>query len=220
MGGWGDDEREDDPEALRAIANGRELEAYAHQLVASVTRSGAIADLWNASVLLEMNRIAVLDLEASAGAWRNGPCRIQGSGHVPPDHREVPALMDEMFARGRALASVDPIEGAAFALWRICWVHPFAEGNGRVARAFSYAALSAGLLTELPKQVVEHLGAAMPGAPTIPTRLKMNRIRYQRALEAADDAWAGGVNDISDLATLLKHCLRGQLAGGDLLLDY
>jgi hypothetical protein len=76
------------------------------------------------------------------------------------------------------------------------------------------------LLTELPKEVVEHLGAAMPGAPTIPTRLKMNRIRYQRALEAADNAWAGGASDVSELATLLKHCLRGQLAGGDLLLDY
>jgi Fic family protein len=220
VSGWGDDERDDDPEALRAIANGRELEACARQAAATAVRDHTLSSLWSVPVLQEMNRLAVLDLEPLAGAWRDGPCTIRGSGHVPPDHREIPALVDDMLARGLELTRHDAVEAAAFVLWRICWIHPFAEGNGRVARAFSYAALSAGLLVGLPREVVEHLGATMPGTTTVPNRLKMNRLRYQRALEAADAAQTRGACDVSELTTLLERCLKGQLVDGEVLLDY
>jgi Fic family protein len=31
---------------------------------------------------------------------------------------------------------------AAYVLWKMNWIHPFADGNGRTARAVSYVVLS------------------------------------------------------------------------------
>jgi hypothetical protein len=39
---------------------------------------------------------------------------------------------------------------AAYVLWKMNWIHPFADGNGRTARAVSYVVLSIKLDSLLP----------------------------------------------------------------------
>ena len=97
------------------------------------------------------------------------------SGHVPPDFRDVPHLMDQF------ICSVHEnwynwtyIELAAYALWRMNWIHPFIEGNGRTARAACYYLLCV------------RSGGLLGGRKIVPERIRENRQPYYDALKAAD----------------------------------
>jgi len=35
-------------------------------------------------------------------------------------------------------AKLSPLHLAAYTLWRMNWIHPFVDGNGRTSRAVSY----------------------------------------------------------------------------------
>src|SRR3546814_2892499 len=65
-----------------------------------------------------------------------------------------------------------PTELAAFGLWRLNWIHPFIEGNGRTARAACYFLLCV------------RSGALLPGRKIVPERIKEDRDGYERALFA------------------------------------
>jgi Fic family protein len=60
---------------------------------------------------------------------------------------------------------------AAYVLWRINWIHPFADGNGRTARAVSYILLSI------------KLDSLLPGTKTIPDQIAADKKPYYAALE-------------------------------------
>jgi Fic family protein len=87
----------------------------------------------------------------------------------------------------------------AYALWRLNWIHPFVEGNGRTARAACYYLLCM-------KQ-----GRLLPGKKVVPERIRENRGPYYGALEAADAAWDEGNLDVSEMAEYLEGLLKGQL---------
>jgi Fic family protein len=93
-----------------------------------------------------------------------------------------------------------PIHLAAYLMWRLNWIHPFADGNGRTSRMISYVVLSI------------RAGAVLPGTPTIPDQIVDNRIPYFDALDAADTAFRGGVLDVSEMENLLSSLLAKQLA--------
>jgi Fic family protein len=88
---------------------------------------------------------------------------------------------------------------AAYVLWKLNWIHPFADGNGRTARAIAYVVLSI------------KLDSVLPGAPTIPEQIAGNKKPYYDALEAADKHLAGGEVDVSDLEKMLDAMLSTQL---------
>lgn len=73
-------------------------------------------------------------LPEEAGAYRLVPVRIAGSAHVPPPARDVPALVRDIVEKHRGMAGGHPVERAAWLHWRLAWIHPFADGNGRAAR--------------------------------------------------------------------------------------
>ena len=89
---------------------------------------------------------------------------------------------------------------SAYALWRLNWIHPFVEGNGRTARAACYYLIC-----------LKH-GQLLPGKKIVPERIRDDRPRYYAALEAADRAWENGALDVSDLAEYLAKLLKAQLA--------
>src|SRR3546814_13263008 len=66
-----------------------------------------------------------------------------------------------------------PTELAAFGLWRLNWIHPFIEGNGRTARAAFYFLLCV------------RSGALLPGRKIVPERITDDRAGYALALVAA-----------------------------------
>lgn len=88
---------------------------------------------------------------------------------------------------------------AAYVLWRLNWIHPFADGNGRTARAVSYVVMST------------KLDSLLPGTPTIPEQIAGNKRPYYDALEAADLKLTEGMLDVSALEDMLDRMLATQL---------
>ena len=84
-------------------------------------------------------------------------------------------------------------------MWRLNWIHPFTDGNGRTSRAASYIILCL------------KLGYSIPGKNTIPDQIAANKTPYYKALEAADNAWEQGRIDLSEMKELLDAMLAKQL---------
>ena len=96
-------------------------------------------------------------------------------------------------------AEKSPLHLAAYVMWRLNWIHPFTDGNGRTSRAISYLVLCV------------RLKALLPGKVTIPEQIEQDRTPYYKALEAADDAWAEGRIDLTAMKQLLASMLAKQL---------
>jgi Fic family protein len=96
-------------------------------------------------------------------------------------------------------AKASPLHLAAYTLWRMNWIHPFVDGNGRTSRAVSYLVLCV------------RLRYVLPGITTIPELIAKNKDPYYQALEAADKANADGKIDLSEMEKLLEGLLAKQL---------
>lgn len=96
------------------------------------------------------------------GLWRTGPISVTGpDGGIDyrgPDGEDVPALMGEVVAWLEASEDVHPVVGAAMAHLNVISVHPFRDGNGRVARIVQSLVLAReGLLSPEFASIEEHL---------------------------------------------------------------
>ena len=100
--------------------------------------------------------------------WRRQPAFIRGSAHVPPSDAKLPALMARFVdAVNGLLAPEDAVVRAVMTHLDFVTIHPFLDGNGRVARfLMNLALVSAGL-------------------PWATIRVE-DRDRYFRALEVAE----------------------------------
>ena len=94
----------------------------------------------------------------------------------------------------------EPLHASSYLMWRLNWIHPFLDGNGRTARVISYLALNCGYKRELPGQL------------TVPELIIKQKKAYYIALDAADAAWRRGVLDVSIMAYLIESLLKQQLA--------
>lgn len=77
------------------------------------------------------------------GAWRLADIRV--GAHEGPPAELVPALMQEFEAWlcSDAFARLHPLQQAALAMSELLWIHPFGDGNGRVARLLGAAITAA-----------------------------------------------------------------------------
>ena len=151
------------------------------------------------SMIEALNFHAIACLHAYAGVQR--PCPVFVGSYTPPAHHRVPALMSILVEDiNRYIGESDPVSLAAYVLWRLNWVHPFVNGNGRTARVVAYFIICVSL------------GAWLPGTPTLPDLLRRDRNDYVTALKAADASLASGNLDISQLHALLQKLLDEQLA--------
>jgi Fic family protein len=116
-----------------------------------------------------------------------------GAHLVPGEIEEMCDYINEKWAGN------SPLHLAAYALWKLNWIHPFTDGNGRTARALSYLLLCA------------RLGYRLPGKSTIPEQIAADKTPYYKALEAADKEWADKKVDLSFLEKLLADLLANQL---------
>lgn len=67
--------------------------------------------------------------------------------HIAISPGAVPRFLERMHQAYRGAGRIESILAAACAHHRLLWVHPFVDGNGRVARLMSYAMLRAALDT-------------------------------------------------------------------------
>ncbi|MCP4217200.1 MAG: Fic family protein [bacterium] len=77
----------------------------------------------------------------NAGKYRTGEVRISGSKFTPPGPEAVPADMDEfnqwltsLDYSNKNIGHIDGLLNAAAAHTWLVYIHPFVDGNGRVAR--------------------------------------------------------------------------------------
>jgi len=133
-------------------------------------------------------------------AHRPGTIDIGQSKHEPPDAFLVDELVHEMCDYvNQDWTARTALHLSAYVLWRLNWIHPFTDGNGRTARAASYVVLCA------------RLGLRLPGSNTIPDQIAADKAPYYRALEAADEAEQQGQIDVSQLEDHLEGLLARQL---------
>jgi Fic family protein len=99
---------------------------------------------------------------------------VDVGAHVPPDPEDVPIFMkrfDEVYRPDR-LSKPRQLMSVATSHHRLAWIHPFADGNGRVARLMSHSMLKRLL-------VGNSLWSVSRG-------LARNADRYKELLAAAD----------------------------------
>ena len=169
-------------------------------LIDEVARDGRAFKL-RPSTILGLHKLALDGLSRFAGTWRPSKVEIEQSGHEPPHESQVPLLMEEMCEWvNDHFSSESALTLCAYVMWRLNWVHPFLDGNGRTSRAVAYLVLCA------------RLGDRLPGALTIPEQIAADRDPYYAALEAADAGWTGEQLDLSQMEKLLTHYLGVQLA--------
>ncbi len=149
--------------------------------------------------LWALNYAAVANIAQFGGRFREEPIYV--GNHVPPHFERVPDLMDRFFSVIHENWTIvdHPTYLPGYALWRLNWIHPFVEGNGRTARAACYY-----LICMKQKKL-------LTGKKTVPERIRENRQPYYDSLQAADRAWDQGKLDVSEMAKYLEGLLKGQL---------
>ena len=151
------------------------------------------------TILKALNFQAIACLHTNAGEFR--PCEVRVGRHVPPEHYRVDALMDDFINTiNHGWESTDPVVLATYVLWRLNFIHPFINGNGRTARAAAYFVLCV------------KTGGWLPGEPILPELIRQNRDDYVENLLYADATFHNGDLDLKPLHTLIAELLNKQMA--------
>jgi len=132
--------------------------------------------------ILRLHHEVVKDTDCKLpGEYRDIRVKISGSDWTPPPPGEVPALMEKLFIMYRNHKDRwHPLELGALVHLKIAQVHPFTDGNGRVARLVMNWILMKG------------------GFPLFAIEAR-DKVNYYRAIEAADKG---------DDAALVKYAVE------------
>lgn len=153
-------------------------------------------------MLWSLNHAAVAGISQFGGRFREEPIYV--GNHIPPHFDSVPELMDRFISFiHENWDNLNATQLAGYGLWRLNWIHPFIEGNGRTARAVCYYLLCV------------RSGTLLPGKKIVPERIRDNRPPYVAALRDMDRAWAGGNLDLAPMDEYLAQLLQEQLEEAD-----
>lgn len=178
--------------------NGLKQYDYAMQVVQQALDRGAFK--LRVSLVLALQREALAGISAYAGNFRPAGVKILGSKHKPVEAHLVAECIEEMCDYvNDHWSEATAIHLAAYIMWRLNWIHPFSDGNGRTSRILSYVILCI------------KIGGVLPGMPTIPEQIVENRNPYFAALDAADTAFSDGKIDMDVMEQLLSGMLAVQL---------
>jgi len=195
--------KETDPELAQTVHERNLIRQY--DLLTNCVEIGIAkgSKYFDKYTLWSLNHVAVANISQFGGRFRQEPIYV--GNHKPPHFKDVPALMDRYFSFVHENWFLDdhPTWLAAYVLWRLCWVHPFIEGNGRTARAACYYILC-----------VKNRGL-LSGRKTVPERIRENREPYYEALRDADRHWHEGNLDVTALTDYLSDLLEAQLRDTD-----
>lgn len=152
------------------------------------------------SLIRHLHQIAMDGVLPDAGQFRTVEVYITGVDHVPPLAVDIPALISDFCDTvNDAFPSASATKLAALCFWRIGWIHPFRDGNGRTARAVAYLVLCS------------KLGRVLPGLPTVASQLDRRRTECIRALETINESWEQEELDLDPLTGMIEEMLEIQL---------
>jgi Fic family protein len=144
-------------------------------------------------VVLQLHKLIMSNITEDAGHYRTIGVRITGATFMPPPSSEVKPRMDMLLKWLRENPDeLTPIELAAFFHHRFVQMHPFSEGNGRIARLLMNALLM------------------KDGYPFIATVPKLDRQKYLKTLMEAD------LGNTSGFVNFVARCVERAL---DMYLD-
>lgn len=179
------------------ISNGNRHYSFLQSIVVASLQMGR--PFLPQHVIKALNFHAITCLHTAAGEYR--PCPVRVGEHTPPAHYRVGALMDDFINLvNRNWEQADAVALATHVLWRLNYIHPFINGNGRTARAASYFVLCC------------KAGGWLPGNIILPELLKRNRSEYVAAHQAADASFEAGALNLTDLHLLVTRLLNEQLS--------
>lgn len=89
-----------------------------------------------------LHRIEVATYRTSPMEVVSGPIGHERIHYKAPDARDVPGLMDDFIGWFNAESGEDSLVKAALAHLRFLTIHPFDDGNGRIARALTESLLA------------------------------------------------------------------------------
>lgn len=141
--------------------------------------------------------ITEYNLAASPGLWRPGPIWVRNSAtgeivYEGPEPDAVPPLIDSLIDQLRGNEDVPPMVRAAMAHLNLAMIHPFRDGNGRMARCLQTLALARDrILSPEWMSIEEHLGAH-------------TRDYYEILAKVGQGAW----NPALDARPWVRFCLR------------
>lgn len=189
----------DDPEFFARVQEQNLLRQY--DLLANCVGIGLRKGIeaFDKYTLWSLNAAATANIAQFGGRFREQPIYV--GNHIPPHFDDVSHLMDQFFSVIHENWGIldHPTLLPAYALWRLNWIHPFVEGNGRTARAAFYYLICV------------RNGGLLPGNKIVPERIRENRQPYYEALREADRHWADGHFNVSALAGYLQGLLKAQL---------
>ena len=166
--------------------------------------------LLSQTIIKALNFHAIACLHVNAGEYR--PCQVDvGTDenlYIPPEHYRVEALMEDFVNSVNVnWDRADPILLSSFVLWRLNYIHPFINGNGRTARACCYFVLCM------------KADGLLPGKEYLPRLLKRENAQCIDALKYADRKYAEQKpfeEILEPLVELIQTQLSIQLASADI----
>lgn len=193
-GNWDPQANKADRESLNALAARGYWEAFqvvrgsVAQLLGGAPPGRLVRDdyrNWFRALFRPAVQVGHLAPSALAG-YRSHPIYIRGSRHVPPRWESVPDAMDALF--DLLEGEQEPFVRAVLGHWLVGYIHPFFDGNGRMARFIMNAMLASG------------------GYPWSVIRVE-DRPAYMEALEQASVD-----GDIGPFAGFVAERIQGSLA--------
>ena len=133
----------------------------------------------------QIHDIVTKGLVKDSGKYRTGNVRITGSSITPPSYNKIIPLMDDYINTIKNL-TLNPLKKAAVIHHRFVWIHPFFDGNGRVAR------------------IITNLFFIQEGYPPIVLKQEQRKI-YYHVLYQADNG------NLSPLTTFLAMAMNEAL---------
>jgi Fic family protein len=166
-----------DPMQALAILGGEETSdavatevaclAMLHEKVREEVRSGTSQDISSMDWIIEKHK----QFASGASGLKVGlrSVDVVVGRHVPPPYDHLQEFMrhfSHRFRSDRLNGRATPVLAWATAHHRLSWIHPFEDGNGRVARLYSYAfaeqiGMAPGSLWSLSRALAE----GVPGRP-------------------------------------------------------
>jgi len=146
--------------------------------------------------ILEIHSLTIQGIYPCAGDFRDALTlvTITDTDHKPAHASQVRLDVNDMLDwLYRDQGSKNPLQKAAYVLWKINYIHPFNGGNGRVARAVAYLVM------------VSEVAPIFAGEP-LPAKLKKRKSEYIAGLKAADKG------NLRPLQELVLQCFQQQVA--------
>lgn len=133
----------------------------------------------------QIHDIVTKGLLKDSGKYRTGNIRITGSSITPPSYQKIIPLMND-YIHTIKNHSLYPLKKVTIIHHRLVWIHPFFDGNGRVAR------------------LVTNLFFMQTGYPPIVLKQEQRKV-YYHVLHQADNG------NLSPLAMFLAKAMNEAL---------